>query len=191
MENIEIQSTTHLGSVKNIMSVPGRILISLSELNCLPNKLSSRTVVLWGGFGLTSTTEGGSKARPEVANKRSPLYGPVPPHTIWTVSGRLICKSRQASINIYIPDRAEATHRLNLDVDISGCRSQRHVDFCHVDHANNAVVIPATVRKWTAGACKEEYMKVRNVDGCFMGERKAGIRSNSADGSVRSGDLEE
>jgi hypothetical protein len=70
------------------------------------------------------------------------------------------------------------THWLNLNIDISSRRSQRRVDFGHVDHADNAVVIPATVPKCAASAYKEDYIEVRNVDGCFMGKSKARIRSN-------------
>lgn len=78
---------THTTSVKKSLPL-GCILISFKELNCRPKKLSNRTVVLCGGFGLTSTIEGGRGPRPEVMRSRLPRKGPVPPFVIWTVGGR-------------------------------------------------------------------------------------------------------
>ena len=76
-------------SVKNSTPVVGWILMSFSELNCLPKKLSRRTVALYGGFGFTITIDGGSDPRPDVIRRSEERYGPVPPFVIWTVSGRL------------------------------------------------------------------------------------------------------
>lgn len=90
VEHPRTQNTraTYVTSVKKILLVPGRIFASLSELNCLPKKLSKSTVVLCGGDGLTRATEGGRGPRPELMSIRSPLNGPVPPLVIWIVSGR-------------------------------------------------------------------------------------------------------
>lgn len=82
---------TYITSVKNIIPDVGCILISLRELNCLPKKLSSKTVALYGGLGLTKAIEGGREPLPEVMRSKEERYGPVPPLVIWIVSGRLSC----------------------------------------------------------------------------------------------------
>lgn len=73
---------TYVTSVKKSAPVVGWILMSFSELNCLPKKLSKSTVTLWGAFGLTSAMDGGNGPRPEVIRTREDLSGPVPPFVI-------------------------------------------------------------------------------------------------------------
>ena len=79
---INVVSSTYVGSVKKILRLVGWIFASFRELNCRPKKLSSMTVALYGGLGLTKASDGGNGPRPEVTSSRFPWNGPVPPFVI-------------------------------------------------------------------------------------------------------------
>ena len=76
---------TYVTSVKKIFLLVGWILTSFRLLNCLPKKLSRRTVVLKGACGLTRTRLGGRGPRPDVM-RRSSERKFVAPFVIWTES---------------------------------------------------------------------------------------------------------
>ena len=167
-----------------MISVPGSILTSLSELNCRPKKLSSRTVVLYGGFGFTRTTEGGKRARPDVTKRRFPLYGPVPPLVICTVSERFNC----TGISDSLPESvANPAHGLDWDIDIASRTSDRIVDLRHVEVRDDAIIVPTIVSKSAPSvASKEHEVEVGDVDRRFVSDGKALVRCDESNGGVRS-----
>ena len=141
-------------------------------------------MVLYGELGFTSTTEGGRRARPEVTKRRFPLYGPVPPLTICTVSERFNCTTVSS---FFLVIAANPAHGLDWHVDCACGSSKRTADLRHVDHRDNAVVVPSTVSKRSATvACEVNDVEVRNIDRRLVSDSKAWVRRDEPDSRIQS-----
>ena len=84
------------------------------------------------------------------------------------------------------------THCLDLHVHAARSSSERIIDFCHVEHRYDAIIVPAVIAEGTAIITGEEYdVEVRHVNRRLVSKGKAWVRHDKPNSRTRSCYVEE
>lgn len=81
--------------------------------------------------------------------------------------------------------KVQTTRSLNLYTDFAGS-GKGIVNFRHVEHRDDTVIVPAVISKRTTiVAGKENDVEVGNVDWRLVSKGKTGVRRDESNGCIR------